>query len=222
MLEISVIVNGMLEENCYIAQNAATAQNTDTEQNDAGSSGCVLVDPGDDPKRIIKAMQSMNVKPEAVLITHGHFDHIGAVSAILDTYRDLPVYACGGEKENFTRTNSMRAMAGRALSLDRITFLEDGATLDLVGTRWQMIRTPGHSVGSVCYYVEESHVLFSGDTLFLGSCGRTDLATGDMRAMVHSIQDVLMKLPDDTLALPGHGAKTTIGVERRSNFIMQM
>ena len=118
--------------------------------------------------------------------------------------------------------NESSSMGPEGIVLEGVTYLEDGAELKLVGETWKLIYTPGHTIGSCCYYVESAPVLFSGDTLFADSCGRTDLATGNMKDMINSIRNVLMKLPDKTMVLPGHGPNTSIGIERRQNFIMRM
>lgn len=211
MLKVTKVVVGILEENCYIAYNAET-------------NSCVLVDPGDNSQGIIKVLEDIGSKPEAILITHGHFDHIGAISGLLKHYPDLSnsMYASSEEEPVFKRTNTLKAMEGRTLDLNEVKYLNDGTKLKLAGEIWRLMHTPGHSAGSSCYYVKDSNLLFSGDTLFKDSCGRTDLETGDQKAIINSIQNIIMTLPDDTLVLPGHGPNTTLGYERASNFIMHM
>lgn len=210
MLNVSIVVVGPVQTNCYIVHN-----NTGT---------CVIIDPGDQPERIFAKLDALALKPEAVLLTHGHFDHIGAVKPVMERYKDIPVYAYKEEKVILTDPvlNESSQMGSEELSLGAITYLDDGAELELVGETWRLIATPGHTVGSCCYFVESAPVLFAGDTLFAGSCGRTDLATGSMPAIINSIRNVLMKLPDETMVLPGHGPNTSIGIERKQNFIMRM
>lgn len=209
MLDVTVVTVGLLEENCYIAHNKE-------------SGVCVLVDPGDDHKRLIRILMDMDLKPEAILLTHGHYDHVGAVAGLCDYYDFIPVYAYAEEKIILEYTNKDKIMKNRAVPMDRVQFLSNQAILKLAGEDWRLIHTPGHTIGGACYYVASSGILFAGDTLFQGSCGRTDFPTGDMRAIVDSIQNKLMKLPDETVVFSGHGARTTIGIERRSNFIMLM
>ena len=159
----------------------------------------------------------------AILLTHGHFDHITAVPKLLEAYPGLPVYAYKEEAVlledgRMNESSSVR----RTVELQGVHYLEDREKLELLGETWELIATPGHTVGSCCYYIEDMAVLFSGDTLFCGDCGRTDLATGNMESILHSIREVLMKLPDEVNVLPGHEEMTTIGAERRQNIVMRM
>ncbi len=209
MLTVTRLIVGNIGTNCYLVSDDATGS-------------CVIIDPGDNAGGIRKKIQDMNVVPVAILLTHGHFDHILAVPGLKEAYPDIPIYAYEAEKVLLSNARvNESSLFGRALTLDGVTYLEDGAELDLLGVKWKLISTPGHTIGSCCYYIEEAGVLFSGDTLFDGDCGRTDLETGDTKAIIHSIREVLMKLPDDTQVLPGHETFTTIGRERKYNIVMR-
>ncbi|MBR2531234.1 MAG: MBL fold metallo-hydrolase [Lachnospiraceae bacterium] len=209
MLKVSILVVGPVITNCYIVSDESEA---------------VIIDPGENAKGIIAKLQQLGTEPAAILLTHGHFDHITAVPALKAAYPDLPVYAYREERALLENAvlNESGSMGTGGIVLQDVHYLEDGEELQLLGETWKVIATPGHTIGSCCYYLPSSSALFSGDTLFAGDCGRTDLATGSMPSILHSIREVLMKLPDDTTVLPGHEEMTSIGVERKRNIVMRM
>lgn len=210
MLNVSILVVGPVMTNCYIVND---------DHGDA-----VVIDPGENAKGIIARLDELKAKPLAILLTHGHFDHITAVPALLDEYPGIPIYACKEERVLLedARINESASMGRGGIVLKDVRYLEDGAELTLLGETWKLIATPGHTIGSCCWYVESAAALFSGDTLFAGDCGRTDLATGNMQSIIHSIREVLMQLPDETTVLPGHDEMTSIGLERKRNCVMRM
>lgn len=160
------------------------------------------------------------LRPVMSLQTHMHFDHIAGLPFIFGTYGSLrPLYHHGDERLYYSMP-LMARYAGMNLAeplpaAER--FLADGEELHLAGVEIQVIHTPGHTPGGVCLYVPDEGILFSGDTLFRGSMGRTDLPGGDYRAEIESITERLFILPPDTLVLPGHGETTTIGEEMAGN-----
>lgn len=204
-MEITRLVVGMVETNCYIAYG--------NENKEA-----VIVDPGAGAEKIVDTCKELNVVVKAILLTHGHFDHVMAVGDLKKIW-EVPVYAY--EKEaavladkalnlsNQFRSNSVK------LTADRL--LKDGETFELIGHTFKVIATPGHTCGSCCYYVEPEQVLFSGDTLFKGSYGRVDFPTSNTRDMIHSVAEVLFDLPDGVKVYPGHMGDTTIGEEKKYN-----
>lgn len=209
MLKVSILVVGPVQTNCYIISDEKEA---------------VIIDPGENAKGIMKKLDDLGVGLKAILLTHGHFDHITAVPELLEAYPGTPLYAYKEERillEN-AHYNESDQMGAGGIVLKEVTYLEDGAELELLGEKWKLIATPGHTIGSCCYYIESAKALFSGDTLFAGDCGRTDLATGNMQQILHSIREVLMQLPDDVTVLPGHEEMTSIGVERKRNIVMRM
>ena len=209
MISIIRMVVGYVSTNCYLVKNDELKE-------------CVIVDPGDNAEGIEAKINEAGMKPVAILLTHGHFDHIMAVPELLAKYSGIPVYAYKEERILLedARVNESKGFK-RPTVIEDVHYLEDGEEIELLGVKWRVISTPGHTIGSCCYYIEEAGVLFSGDTLFDGDCGRTDLATGSTEAIIHSIKDVLMKLPDDTNVLPGHESFTTIGRERVQNSVMR-
>ena len=206
-LETACLITGMMKENCYILSDRELAPG-----------GCVLIDPGDDAGKISSFLREQELRPMAILLTHGHFDHITAVPELLETYKDVKVYACKDEI-------GMLGDAGinlsehflRPVELTDIEPLSDGEDIELLGHGFKVIETPGHTAGSCCYYEEKEKLLYSGDTLFRSSYGRTDLPTGSEEERGKSLNKKLFTLPEDVKVYPGHDAPTSIGFERKHN-----
>ena len=209
-VEVKRIVVGPLEENCYIVY-----------KDEAPDNKCFLVDPGAGGTKILNELRSMNRMPEAVFLTHGHFDHIMAVNWIRKEYPEIPVYASEKEEEVLTDPGkSLLSGISGQFRLTEVTYLPDRQRLVSAGIPVRLLSTPGHTAGSCCWYLEEEGILFSGDTLFRESAGRTDFPTGSDTQIRKSILETLKPLPEETAVYPGHGEKTEIGHEKRFNFIM--
>ena len=177
----------------------------------------ILIDPGDSPETIEAMVDQMQGKPVAVFLTHGHFDHILAVEAVKEKY-GVPVYAGREEADvlaevSLNKTDAMR----RPLSVYPDVLVDDLQTFTMAGFSVQVLHTPGHTKGSVCYYFPEEKLLVSGDTLFRESVGRTDLPTGNTGQIIESVRRLIQTLPEDVDVLPGHESATTIGHEKRYN-----
>lgn len=201
-LTINTCVLGMISTNCYIVYE--------------NSSG-VIVDPADNAPYILNKCRELGVKPEVILLTHGHFDHILAAEEIRRTFH-IPIYACEKEMALLKEPDfNLSRTGGEEVSLEADYWLREGETLELLGRKWKVLNTPGHTGGSVCYYIEEEQVLFSGDTLFCQSVGRTDLPTGQFSEIMESVVGVLFALPEETKVYPGHGEGTSIGYEKKRN-----
>jgi glyoxylase-like metal-dependent hydrolase (beta-lactamase superfamily II) len=170
-----------------------------------------IVDPGAEVERIISRIENIGKVPKAVLLTHAHFDHIGAVEGLQLKYKDLPVCVSVEEREVITHPFNQYPPEYPAVNLFR-NIVEPSQFLDCA----EVIPTPGHTPGGVCYYFKEDKILFSGDTLFRQSIGRTDLPGGDMSLLMKSLS-TLMCLPEETLVVPGHGMETTVGFEKTHN-----
>lgn len=198
-------------------------------------SECVLIDPGMDAVGGIgDAVAEHRLRPAAVLLTHGHLDHTWSVYPVCDGY-GIPAFIHPDDRGQLRDPSTgmsgqmaaaLQAMAGGRLPRiepDEVLALADGQALDLVGLSLTVRHGPGHTPGSVSFHgsTPQAPVMFSGDLLFEGSIGRTDLPGGDHRAMLRSLAQVVLPLPGETVVLPGHGGSTTIDRERRSNPYLQ-
>ncbi len=201
MIKYENLILGAIDTNCYIVYAE-------------GRKGAVIIDPAEDAKLILDFINAHGLKADAVLLTHGHFDHIGAVDE-LDAAGITP-YIFKGE---LTMPGDVYLNCGSRFKFNIKANVQesfgDGDVLNFDGFSLKVIHTPGHTAGSVCFYSEEDKLLFSGDTLFKHSYGRTDVPTASYANIMDSIKNKLLKLPDDTMVLPGHGEFTTIGEERK-------
>ena len=179
---------------------------------------CVIADPADHPERIISFIEKEGLKPAAIILTHGHYDHIAAVSGVLDKWK-LPVYASSDEERLLldVELNHSLLAYGRGITVRADVLLSDGEEFYAGGIHFKCIHTPGHTEGSCCYLIDSMKALISGDTLFEGSIGRTDLPTGNVPQMKRSLAEKIKTLPDDLTVYPGHGGVTTIADEKRWN-----
>ena len=172
------------------------------------------MDPGDDFVKITNYINSMDMKVVAIILTHGHFDHIGAVDKLKERY-DLTVYASEAEKDTITdTTKNLTSYFGEPFTVTPDVYLKDGQEIEIAGILMKMILTPGHTEGSCCYYLPNHGLLFSGDTLFQASRGRTDFPGGSDSQIINSIKTKLLVLPDETVVLPGHMDSTKIEFEK--------
>ena len=182
-----------------------------------GTDKALVIDTMYGQEDLKEAVKTLTDLPLMLVNTHGHFDHIWGVEG-LKKCSGARVYAYEGEKE-LCESDSLNVSrdVGRPCTVTPDVLLKDGQKVEIAGMQFQVIATPGHTKGSCCYYFEEAGVLLSGDTLFQDSVGRTDLPTGSMSALVRSVREKLMVLPDDVTVYPGHGECTSIGHERKYN-----
>lgn len=182
-----------------------------------GKSEAIVVDPADRGADIYHALRQKGFEVTAILLTHGHFDHIYGVEKLREL-SGAKVYVLEAEKvlcrDAFV---NISANFGRKITLVPDEWLQDGQELVLADIPLKVIAVPGHTIGSACYYIEEANLLVSGDTLFESSVGRTDLPTGNMSKLIRSIKEKLFILPEETKVYPGHGDITTIGDEKKYN-----
>lgn len=202
-LKIKMIVVGMVQTNCYVLSNVQTKK-------------AVIVDPGDQAEKICVYLREEGLELESILLTHGHFDHIIGIKGVLENYH-VPVYAYEAERELLEDARiNCSVQVGQMATVTNASYKKKDEMLDAAGFPVKLLATPGHTKGSCCFYFEKNECLFSGDTLFLESVGRTDLPTGNSSQIIESVQS-LMELPDDTYVFPGHGPATTIKYERANN-----
>jgi hydroxyacylglutathione hydrolase len=198
----SVIV-GALETNCYLVYCQETLE-------------CAVIDPGAEPEKIFRAIGHKGLKPTALINTHGHVDHVGANRDIKDKF-DIPLYIHAADSpmlESVLQTE-LSFFLGAKASPPPDKFLEEGQEFKIGTVTLSVFHTPGHSPGSVSFMGDG--ILFSGDTLFFGGVGRTDLPGGSWAELERSIREKIFTLPDDTLVLTGHGPTTTVGQEKKFN-----
>lgn len=199
-LTIEPVVVGAFYVNCYIVSSSDSAQT-------------LLIDPGDEPDRIEQLLQKRGLPiPTFVLLTHGHVDHIGAARHFVDQGAQLFLHPDELALYSSTDNEVLPWMPARANLPHPLTTLPDGLPWTI-----RVLHTPGHSPGGVCYLFEGHDVLFTGDTLFQGNVGRTDLPASEPEALLKAIRQKLLVLPDETRVFPGHGPQTTIGEERDTN-----
>jgi hydroxyacylglutathione hydrolase len=201
-MDVRCFTVGPLQENCWIVRRD-------------GGDRALVVDPGDEASRLIAATEQLTV--DAILLTHTHFDHVGAVAA-LARHTGAPVYCPEIEVRVLQDINSYVFPGfGPFEPYDPEETVRGGEQLTLAGIDLDVIFTPGHSPGHVSYSIPDEQVLLDGDVLFAGSVGRTDLPGGDYRTLLDSIATLLSTLPDETRVLPGHMGETTLGRERATN-----
>ncbi len=221
MIRIENIVLGMCATNCYAVFDGG-AKTPGGYVDDGQLKEAVIIDPAADAACIEAMIARYKLKPVAVLLTHGHFDHLSAADAVRKRY-GIKVYAGNEERPvmNSSSYNLSLPFTGEGMTFEADEYFKPGEELDFAGFRIGTIPVPGHTIGSVCYYFEEQKVLFSGDTLFAGSVGRSDFPTGNAGQLIRAIKSELMSLPDDVKVYPGHGESTTIGCERVNNPFIQ-
>ena len=204
MLKIGKIVMGSVQTNCYFIY----------KEND---NKIIVVDPADRGEYLYNAFKEAGLEVAAILLTHAHFDHIWGCNKLREL-SGVQVFASEDERELCESAKlNVSEDVGRPYTVSVDWYLRDGEKVTIEDMEFTVIATPGHTQGSCCYYFEKDNILVSGDTLFEGSVGRTDLPTGNGPTLSRSLKEKLMVLPAETLVFPGHGNSTTIGDEKKYN-----
>lgn len=204
-MRVKTLVVGMVGTNCYLVYDEETKR-------------AVILDPGDNADRISGECKKLGLNPEAILLTHGHFDHIMAAKALKERWNARIVAA---EKEVEVLTDCDKNLVTNyyrtPFTLTPDVTVKEGEVFEAAGFSFRVLETPGHTIGSCCYYAESEEVLFSGDTLFQMSYGRVDFPTGSSGDMVRSVKRLLSSLPETVMVYPGHMDATSIGFEKKYN-----
>lgn len=203
-LKVEQYVVGPVQTNCYFAVNDETKE-------------MILIDPGANADCLIQIIEEEKLNPVAILLTHGHFDHAGGAAEVAAHF-GIKVYAEEHERETLDDPKlNLSGWTGAETTYHADVFLKDEQEFDLAGFHIRVLFTPGHTVGGCCYYFAYQDALFSGDTLFAQSVGRTDFPKGSASALIRGIKEKLLPLPDEVTVYTGHNDTTTIGTERRYN-----
>lgn len=203
-LRVEQYVVGMVQTNCYFAINDDTKE-------------MFIVDPGASAKQLAERIDMGKLNPVAILLTHGHFDHAAGAAELAEHY-SIPIYAHEAERETLENPAiNLSGWEGNEVAYHADCYLKDEQEIDIAGFHIRVFHTPGHTVGGCCYFLSYQKAVFSGDTLFAQSIGRTDFPKGSAGDLIRSIKEKLMTLPEDVTVYPGHNDVTSIGTERMYN-----
>lgn len=190
---------GDYHTNCYFVINEGTKE-------------AIIIDPGSEEDELIENIKELKITPKAIFITHAHHDHTGAIDAIRLNY-DIPIYL--NKKDEQMVAEGKKFYGPLCSDIKYINNIKENDEIDMAGLKIKCMETPGHTPGGVCYIID--NYMFSGDTLFAGSIGRTDMDGGDYDMLISIIRNKIQKLPDALFVMPGHGQSTTISDEKKYN-----
>ena len=204
---IDSLALGAYETNCYVLRSSEEAKE------------CLIIDAGLGANTLIEFLQGKQLNPVAVVLTHGHIDHIEGVAALRAKFAEIKVYIHKLDAEMLAEPfTNLSAMTGTPFSIEPADFcLEDESIVEEAGIKLKVLHTPGHTPGGICLYLEDEGVVFTDDTLFADSIGRTDFPNGNTKQLLQSIKEKLFILPDETKVYSGHGPMTSIAHEKQYN-----
>jgi hydroxyacylglutathione hydrolase len=206
-MEIDRFILGDFETNCYVVRAEESAGD------------CVVIDAGFNSRELVESLIERKWNPVAVILTHGHIDHIAGLEVLRRRFPAVRVYIHRLDAAMLANpeANLSELMQGSYHAQPADVLVDDGDVIEEAGLRLEVLHTPGHTPGGICLYARSDGLAFVGDTLFAGSVGRTDFPGGDMDQLIRSIRSKLLTLPDDTVIYPGHAMRSTIARERRAN-----
>jgi glyoxylase-like metal-dependent hydrolase (beta-lactamase superfamily II) len=206
-MKIDHLILGAYETNCYVLRGSDAAKD------------CLVIDPGLDAEPLLDFLQQRKLDAVAVVLTHGHIDHIAGVAALREQFPGIRVYIHRLDADMLTEPYAnLSIMSGVAFSTEPVDVrLEEQDVIEQAGVKLRVLHTPGHTPGGICLYSQDEAVAFVGDTLFAGSVGRTDFPGGSMSQLLNSVKERLFTLPGETKVYPGHGPATTIAHEKAHN-----
>ncbi len=213
-MKIDYLILGDYETNCYVLRKESLG----LRENDAAQD-CLVIDPGLEAGDLLEFLDEQKINPVAVLLTHGHIDHIAGLAVLRSRFPEIKVYIHNLDAEMLTEPSiNLSAMTGSAFVTEaEDASLKEGEIIDLAGVKLLVLHTPGHTPGGISLYSKEDGVAFVGDTLFADSIGRTDFPGGSMSQLLASVREKLFTLPEETQVYPGHGPATTIAAEKAHN-----
>lgn len=206
-MKIEYLILGEYQTNCYVLRN------------DDSVKDCLIIDPGLEAGELVEFLDEQKLNPVAVVLTHGHIDHIAGVAALRSRFPEVKIHIHNFDAEMLTEPSiNLSAMSGMAFVTEpEDVSLKERDEIDLAGVKLLVLHTPGHTPGGISLYSKEAGVVFVGDTLFADSIGRTDFPGGSMSQLLNSVREKLFTLPEETQVYPGHGPATTIAAEKAHN-----
>ena len=210
-MKVDCLILGDYETNCYVLRSSGTDKD------------CVIIDPGLEAGRLIDFLGEHRINPVAVVLTHGHIDHVAGVAALRERYPDVKVYIHKLDADMLAEPHrNLSAMTGGSFVTEPAdAIVEENSVIEQAGIKLEVLHTPGHTPGGICLYSKDEGIVFTDDTLFADSIGRTDFPGGSMSQIIESIRQKLLTLPGDTKVYPGHGPITTIAREKANNPFLQ-